>query len=95
MMAVNLRSGSKAGSSGMHQPRNMPELSFRRGGGTVPQFVIHVSLRLAMRLHWTGAIQLLMPIAMRLAWAAACSKRARRPWQPLAFLHHPFAAHRP
>ena len=91
MIAAN----SKAKAIGIHQPQNVPEPRYRRGGGDVTRFFLLVVLRMAMRLEWKGAIQLLMPIAMRSAWAAACSKQAKTPWQPLPILPHPFAPHRP
>ena len=50
----------------------------------VPRFFLHVILRIAIRLEWTGAIHLLMPIAMRSAWAAACSKQVQAPDNALA-----------
>ena len=77
MIAVN----SKARAMGIHQPHTVRELGYWRSGYDAPRYFLHVILRIAMRLEWKGAIQLLMPIAMRSAWAAACSKQVQAPWK--------------
>ncbi len=72
---------AKSRAIGIHKPQFTPELRYRRNGHDVPQYFLLLILGIAMRLEWTGAIHLLMPIAMRSAWAAACLKQVQAPWQ--------------